>query len=82
MDRSTRRLGQGKDETPSAPEIDSPIGPFTKVPPGAYPITIRFQPGCEWPNSVPVGTPQRNPSSPFPPETGKRTLETGPSYER
>lgn len=32
-------------------------------------------------NGAPLGT--RSPlSSPFPPETGKRTLETGPRYER
>lgn len=31
---------------------------------------------------IPLGAPRRNPSSPFPDETGKRTLETGPSYER
>ena len=82
MDQSTRRLDEGAIPASSTPEITSPIGPFVKVPVGAYPVTVSLPVGCIWPNSVEVGKAQRHPSSPFPPETGKRTLETGPSYER
>lgn len=82
MDQSTRRLDQS--ESPAAPTSKanlpfaallasflgfdaSPIGPVS---------------GSVRPDGFPLGTPQRNPSSPFPDETGKRTLETGPCYER
>jgi hypothetical protein len=33
-------------------------------------------------HNLPLGTPGRRTPSPFPDETGKRTLETGPLYER
>lgn len=82
MDRSTGRLDEGTIPASSTPEAPSQIGPFVKVQPGTYPVTISLPVGSEWPNSVQVGTSKRHPSSPFPPETGKRTLETGPSYER
>jgi len=82
MGRSTRRMDESKSEAPPSPEIIRWTDPFT---PGFFETnagTTRPADRCLGTDNLPLGTQERNPSSPFPPETGKRTLETGPSYER
>lgn len=82
MDRSTRCLDASQGQTPSASENFLPLDTVIEVSLGAYPITVRNPRWCVRADNFPLGEGQRNSSSPFPPETGKRTLETGPSYER
>jgi hypothetical protein len=82
MDRSTRRMDEGKGETPSTPDFDEFFNPLSPKFLGLNAIPTGVPARSLGTHNLPVGAQERHPSSPFPPETGKRTLETGPSYER
>lgn len=82
MDRSTRRLDQSESESTSAPTLDKCVDILAALKAAINASPARSPARSIRVNSFPMGTPQRHPPSPFPPETGKGTLETGPSYER
>jgi len=82
MDKSTRRLGSGEIPAPSPSTINEQVNLIPSQTTGLDAVATRPVDRSLGTHNLPLGTNQRNPSSPFPPETGKRTLETGPSYER
>ncbi len=82
MDRSTRRLDEGTIPASSTPDFDEFFNPLSPKFLGLNAIPTGVPARSLGSYSFPVGAQERHPSSPFPPETGKRTLETGPSYER
>lgn len=82
MDTTKGRMDPSESQASQTSTFDEFFNPFS-------PFFFGFDPGSAriifrglGTDNLPVGTPGRHPSSPFPPETGKGTLETGPSYER
>ncbi len=82
MDTTKGRLGKSESEAASAPTLNQFVDPVSAELTRLNTIPTGVPNRSLGTNYTPLGTPGRHPSSPFPPETGKRTLETGPSYER
>ena len=82
MDRAKRTMGQEPLSSSPASEINFAVDPKSALGTRFIAATTGIVDRRLGTHDLPVGEVGRNPASPFPLETGKRTLETGPSYER